>query len=296
MLKSFKEVMDKAQARDTRRLAVADAAGGSVIEALKEAADKDIIFPVLVGDPKKIQPIAEEKGLKNFELVEAFSPVEIGAKTVELVRNGQADMIMKGKVSTPVLMKAVLNKEKGLRKGKLLSHVAVTEVANYPKLMLFTDGGINIQPDIKAKGDILKNAIDLANGMGIERPKIAALSTIENVNPDMPETVDAALLTKMGQRGQFGNVHIEGPIAVDVILSEAAKQAKNFDTELTLDADIFLTPNISTCNMSIKFLIYLANALVGGLVVGATCPIVLLSRSDTADIKLASIALAAALD
>ncbi len=296
MLKSFKEIMEKATSRKTRRLAVADAAGGSVIEALKEAQEKDIIVPVLVGDPDKIKPIAEEKGLTGYELIPAHTPEEIGAKTVELVREGKADMIMKGKLSTPVLMKAILDKEKGLRKGKLLSHVAVTEVKNYPKLMLFTDGGINIRPDIKEKTDILMNAAWLANGLGIERPKVAVLCAIEVVNEKMPETLDAAMLTKMSERGQLGNVYVEGPIATDVVLSEAAKKAKGIETELTLDADIFLLPDIASGNIAVKSLLYLADATVGGLVVGATCPIVLLSRSDTAEIKMASIALAAAID
>ena len=296
MLKSFKEIMDKASSQETKKLAVADASGKSVIEALKAAVDKNIIFPILVGDPDKIEPIVKEVGLTKYELVEAKSPKEIGAKTVELVRQGKADMIMKGKLSTPVLMKAILDKENGLRKGKLLSHVAVAELKNYPKLMLFTDGGINITPDIKQKVDILKNAAWLANGLGFERPKAAILTAIETINENMPETVDAAMLTKMSERGQLGNIHVEGPIAMDVVLSETAKKAKGIDTELTLDTDIFLTPNIASGNIAVKALIYLADALVAGLVVGAKCPIVLLSRSDTAEIKLASIALAAALD
>ncbi|MFP4458815.1 MAG: bifunctional enoyl-CoA hydratase/phosphate acetyltransferase [Candidatus Zixiibacteriota bacterium] len=296
MLKSFKEIMKKAESGKPRPLAVADAAGAAVIEALHEAAKLNIIKPFLVGDPEKIKPIVEKIGLKNYELVEAKEPGEIAKKSIQLIHDGKCEMLMKGKLSTPILLKAVLDKKTGLRKGKLLSHVAVTEAPNYPKLMLFTDGGMNIRPDLMQKIEILKNAAWVANGLGIETPKAAALAAIEVVNDDMPETIDAALLAKMSDRGQLGNIIVDGPIAIDVVLSKDAAAAKKMQSPLTEDADIFLLPDIASGNISVKSLIYLAGATVGGIVVGATVPIVLLSRADSAAIKLASIALAAALD
>lgn len=296
MLRSFEEIFAKAKDSETRKLAVADAAGKAVIEALKDAVDMGIIHPVLVGDPDKIKPIVEEVGLDKYDIVEAKDPKDIGAKTVELVRNGDAQMLMKGKLSTPILLKAVLDKQNGLRKGKLLSHVAVVENPNYPKLMLWTDGGMVIRPDIHQKIDLLNNAAWVANGLGIDTPKAVALCAIETINQDMPETVDGALLTKMSERHQLGNIEVEGPLAIDVVLSKDAAAAKKIDTPMSEDTDIFLVPDVATGNIAIKSLIYLADVTVGGIVVGATAPIVLLSRSDTKKQKLASIALAAALD
>ena len=291
MLTSFAQIIEQAKNSRKRNLAVADASGDAVVEALVEAEKMEIIKPFLVGNPDKIEPLAKKYNLTDYEIIPAKEPVEIAEKTVELGRTGKCDMIMKGKLSTPILLKAVLDKEKGLRSGKLLSHIAVMEVEKYPKLIIMTDGGMNIRPDVKQKSQILMNAGIVAEKFGMEKPKAVGLAAIEVVNPDMPETTDAAMLTKMSQRHQLGNIIFEGPLAIDVVLSKDAAKAKHIETDMPEDTDIFLVPDIASGNIFAKALIYLADAKIGGIVMGAKLPIVLLSRSDTAETKLNSIAL-----
>ena len=273
-----------------KKLVVADAAGKSVIEALKQAHDMGMISPLLVGDKAKIEPLLEEVSLNEAQIVHETDPNAIAAKSISLIRDGEGDMLMKGKLSTPILMKAVLDKEKGLRKGKLLSHTAIMGVEGYPKLLIVTDGGIVINPDLAEKASILNNAYDVAKGLGIDTPRVACLAAIEKITDKQPETLHAVQLTKMAERHQLQPMIVEGPIAADVLLSEDAAKAKGIETDMTLNADIALVPNIAVGNVMVKSLIYLAGAKVAGLVMGASCPIVLLSRSDTAEIKLLSIA------
>ncbi len=292
MLTNFDQVVKKAVSGKRKRLVVADAAGKAVIEALTRATEMGMIEPILIGDKSKIEKLVGEIGLTNARIVDEKSPEAIGQKCVEMIRAGEGDMLMKGKLSTPVLMKAVLDKKKGLRMGKLLSHVAVIEVEGYPKLMAMTDGGIVINPDLKEKMALIENAAQVVRAFDIEIPKVACLAAIEKITEKQPDTIHAAELTKMSVRRQLGKVDVEGPIATDVLLSHEAAKAKGIESRMTLDADIVLVPNIIVCNAFVKGLIYLANAKVAGVVMGAKCPIVLLSRSDTAEIKLISIALA----
>jgi len=291
MLTNFVDILEKAKSSRKRNLAVADAAGDSVIEALTEAEKMGIIKPYLVGIPKKIEPLVEKYRLDDYEIIEAHTPEEIAEKTIELGRSGQCDMLMKGKLSTPVLLKAVLDKEKGLRTGNLFSHVAVMEVAKYPKLILMTDGGMNIRPDFEQKRQIIANAEIVAKKLGCEKPKAVGLAAIEKVNPDMPETTDAVKLTGLSKQKKLGDVIFEGPLAMDVVLSKSAAQAKGIETKMAENTDIFLVPDVASGNIFAKALIYLADAKIGGIVMGAKLPFVLLSRSDTAEIKLYSIAL-----
>jgi phosphate butyryltransferase len=291
MFKNFGQIKEKTIGLK-KRLVVADAAGKEVIKALSKATLRGMIEPILVGDENKIAPILGEVGLSGIKIVHETDPVAIASKSVELVRSGEGEMLMKGKLSTPILMKAVLDKKNGLRKGKLLSHVAAMEVKGYPKLMLITDGGIVIDPDLAQKVSILNNAAQLAYALGIETPKVACLAAIEKISEKQPETLHAAQLVKMAERGQLEPMTVEGPIAMDVILSEEAAKAKGIESQMTRDADIVLVPNVPTGNAMVKALIYLAGANIGGIVLGAACPIVLLSRADTAQIKLCSIATA----
>ena len=291
MLKNFAEILERAKTSHRRNLAVADAAGDAVIEALAEAENMGIIKPYLVGDAEKIEPLAKKYNLAEYEIINAIEPEEIAQKTVSLGREGKCDMLMKGKLSTPILLKAVLDRENGLRTGNLLSHIAIMEVEKYPKLMMMTDGGMVIQPDLEQRIQIISNAEIVAKKFGIEKPKAVGLAAIEKVNPDMPETVDAEKLTKMSQNGELGDVIFEGPLAMDVVLSKDAAKIKKIETQMAEDADIFLVPNIACGNIFAKALIYLADAKIGGIVMGAKLPIVLLSRSDTAQTKLNSIAI-----
>jgi phosphate butyryltransferase len=295
-IQSFDQLLAFIKSREKRKLAIASAEGEETVEAVKQATDEDIIQAVLIGDGAKIMELCQrlEVDLNKVEIVNAKDPKLTSQLAVEFVKHKKADMLMKGKVDTSTLLKAVLDKETGLRSGRLLSHVAVVEVENYHKLMLVTDGGMNINPDINKKVGILENAVDVARKLGIEKPKVSCLAAVEVVNPEMQETVDAAVLVKMAERGDIRDVVIDGPAAFDISIDSQAARMKGIVSPVAGDADIFLAPNISAGNIFVKALIYLAKAKVGGIVVGGGAPIVLLSRSDTAAMKLYSMALGAA--
>ena len=292
---SFDQLLSTVKGTERKKLAIASAEGEEIIEAVKQAVEEKIIFPVLVGDQAKITESCGRRklDLAEVEIVNAPDPKLAAKVAVETVKQGKAEMLMKGKVDTSTLLKAVLDKESGLRTGAFLSHVAVMEVETYPKLMLVTDGGMNIRPDIKQKAEIINNAVEVAKRLGVETPKVACLTAVELVNPDMEETVDAAGLVKMAERGDIKDVIIDGPIAFDAAINAEAARTKGLVSPVAGDADIFLVPDIASGNIFVKSLIYLSGAKVGGLVVGAGAPVVLLSRSDSAQTKLYSMALGA---
>jgi len=294
MLKSYSDIYQAVQQLDhTKTISVAMADDESVLSALRDAEAQNICHAMLVGDPDSIRSVAGKVGypLQEDRIVAAGSDVEIAQKAVDLVRNGTAEILMKGHISTPMLMKAVLAKETGLRKGDVLSHVAVAEIPTYPKLFLLSDGGINILPSLEKKEAILQNSLSVARQLGIAIPRVAVLGPIEKVNPKIPETVDAAELQKMAQAGKYGDILLEGPIAMDVAVSEEAARRKGISSRIAGDVDIFIVPDITCGNVAIKVLMRLANAKVGGVVVGAKVPIILLSRSDQPEEKLNSISL-----
>ena len=297
IITSFDQLISTVKNKKRKRLAIASAEGEEIIEAVKKAVEEGIISPVLIGDQDKIEQLCQKKklALDEVEIVNVPDSKLTSKMAVQMVKEKKAEMLMKGKVDTSTLLKAVLDKESGLRTGTLLSHVAVVEVKSYPKLMLVTDGGMNIKPDIKQKADIIRNAVDVAKKLGIEKPKVACLSAVELVNPDMPETVDAAGLVKMAERGDIKDAIIDGPIAFDVAINVESARMKGIDSPVAGETDIFLVPDIASGNIFVKSLIYLAGAKVGGVVVGAGAPIVLLSRSDSAEMKLYSMALGAAI-
>jgi phosphate butyryltransferase len=292
---TFDQLLSMVKGKERKRLAIASAEGEEIIEAVKQAVEEKIIYPVLVGDQAKLTELCGKKKLDpaEVEIVNAPDPKLAARAAVEAVKQGKAEMLMKGKVDTSTLLKAVLDKESGLRTGAFLSHVAVVEVSSYPKFMLVTDGGMNIRPDIKQKAEIVNNAVEVARRLGVERPKVSCLAAVELVNPDMQETVDAAGLVKMAERGDIKDAAIDGPIAFDAAINLEAARTKGIVSPVAGDTDIFLVPDIASGNIFVKSLIYLAGAKVGGLVVGAGVPIVLLSRSDSAQTKLYSMALGA---
>jgi phosphate butyryltransferase len=202
-------------------------------------------------------------------------------------------MLMKGKTDTPTLLKAVLDADTGLRTGRVLSHVAVVEMPTYPRLMLWTDGGLNIRPNLEMRLDIIRNAVEFAGKLGIGVPNVALLSAMEKVNPKMEETVDYERIVTLQREAPFVDAVVEGPVAMDVALSPESARIKEIETRIAGATDVFVTPEISTCNIAVKGLIYLAGAKASGLVLGARVPIVLLSRSDDAQTKHRSIALGA---
>lgn len=294
MLTNFQMVLDEAKKRGGGRIAIAGAESTAVLEAVRMGLEYGILKPVFVGNEEKIAAIAREIAfdLAGIPIHHRTDENDTAEKAVALVHAGEADGLMKGKVSTPTLLKAVLNKKFNVRTDRLLSHIALLEVPTYHKFLLSTDGGMVIRPTLEQKVGILKNGVEVMQKLGVERPKVAVLAAIETVNADMPETVDAEALVGMAKKGDLGNVEVEGPLALDIALSPEAARIKGVDSKITGDPDILLVPDIASGNILGKALWHLAGAKIAGLIVGARKPIILLSRSDSAMTKLNSIALA----
>ncbi|MBC8499141.1 MAG: bifunctional enoyl-CoA hydratase/phosphate acetyltransferase, partial [Candidatus Atribacteria bacterium] len=247
----------------------------------------------LVGDKKEIIQIANQIGIDpaNYEIIDKTDKTEAVRYAVELVRNNEASILMKGMLGTARLLKAVLDKEIGLRTNRILSHVYTLEIKDYNRLLTMTDGAMNISPDLKQKAQIIQNAIYYAHSLGIEKPKVAVVAALELVNPDMPATIDAACLAKMSERGQIVGGIVDGPLGFDNAISKEAAKHKGIESPVSGEVDIILVPNIESGNIFAKGLVYLAKAVPAGLLLGAKAPVVLVSRSDSAQSKLYSIAL-----
>lgn len=286
----------KAQ-KNTKRLVVAAAQLQSVLTAVKEATEMGIIVPILVGDEKEIKRISANISwdISKIKLIAQKDIVKAIIDAVALVQKGEADILMKGIVATKDLLKVVLDKEMGLRKEKILSHIAFFESPYYHKLFCVTDAAMAINPDLATKINMINNAVAASVKLGIENPKVAILAPVEVVNPKMEATVHAALLTQMNKRNQIKNCLIEGPLALDNIVSKKAAEEKGINSEVAGDADIIITPDINTGNVLYKSLNFLGGASSAAIVTGAKVPIVLTSRSDNKTTKLMSIALAAAM-
>lgn len=295
MLKTFEEVISMAQSQRTKKVAVAAAQDKPVLEAIKGAREIGLAEAILVGDKEKIEEIAKEIGmdLNSFEVIHEPNAAKAALKAVELVSTGKADMVMKGLLDTANFLRAVLNKEIGLRTGKLMSFVAVFDVPGIDRLLFITDAAFNMYPELKEKIDIVNNAVTVAKALGIETPKVAPICAVEVVNPSMQATIDASILTKMNDRGQIKGCIIDGPLALDNALSEEAAHHKGISGPVAGKADIFLMPNIEAGNIMYKTLSYATNSKNGGLLVGTSAPVVLTSRSDSHEAKMNSIALAA---
>ncbi|MBN8208201.1 phosphate butyryltransferase [Bacillus sp. NTK071] len=289
------QLLTHASNQSNKTVALAAAADMEVIEAVKLAVEQNLASFILYGDEDKIIKMVNEFNLSTSEdikVVHELSDRDACKSAVTAVSNGEADVLMKGMVSTSVILKEVLNKEYGLRKGKVLSHVAAFDVHGYDRLIFVTDSGMNIEPDLTQKVEIVKNAVSIARGIGIETPKVASLAAVEVVNPSMQATLDAAALTQMNMREQITNCIIDGPLALDNAISIEAAAHKGIKSEVAGCADILLVPSIEVGNALYKSLVYFSNAKVGGVIAGAKAPIVLTSRADSAKSKVYSIALA----
>jgi len=295
-LKNFHDLIEKVQKNDSiKRVAVAAAHDEHTLEAVFKAAGDKLVEPVLVGNKEKIAGIL--KGL-NVEydlnsIISTESDKEAAEKTVELIHENKADFIMKGKLQTADLLKAVVDKEKGLRTGNVISHIAILEVPAYHKLIAVTDGGMVMYPNAEEKKQILENAVDVFLAMGYECPKVAVLAAVETVNPKMPETVDAHELEQMNLRGEIKDCIIEGPISYDLAMNKESAVIKGYESQVAGDVDVLIVPDITAGNILGKSLIYSANAKMAGIIVGAKAPIVLTSRGSSAEEKFLSLALAA---
>lgn len=295
MGKNFKELFSHLKAIKTKKVAVAVAQDEPVLEAIKLANDRNIVEAILVGDKDKIEKVAEklDMDLNSFQIVHEKDSKKATLKAMELVSTGQADMVMKGLVDTATFLRGVLDKEVGLRTGKLMSHVAVFEIEGIDRLVLLTDAAFNTYPDLKAKAQIINNSVMVAKACGISNPRVAPICAVEVVNPDMPATVDASLLSKMNDRGQIKGCIVDGPLALDNAISEEAAHHKGIGGEVAGKADILLLPNIEAANVMYKCLTYTAKTRNGGILVGTSAPVILTSRADSCETKVNSIALAA---
>jgi phosphate butyryltransferase len=293
MFRTLDELVDAARAAGPVQIAIAAGHDTDVIEAMKKAEELGLANGIFVGDPRKICSLAEAAGLQipDAQLVSEPDDAIAARKAIALVRDGRADLLMKGKTKTAALVRAVLDKEAGLRGNRLLSQVIVFQVPGFDRLMLMTDAGINIAPTFEQKAEMCRNAIEVANAIGIERPNVALLCALEFVNPEMPATVDAAALTLMNRRGQLTGAYVEGPLALDVPLSKFAADRKGIESPLVEKTDIFVAPDIEAANILYRAILYFAKGKSGGIVVGAKVPLILLSRAEPPETKIYSIAI-----
>jgi len=293
MLRTFDEVLNKAKDYGPKKMAVASAGAEDVLKAVEAARKEGLTDSILVGNRKEIIQIAEKMGIDpdNYEIIDKSDKTETARCAVELVRNKKASILMKGMMGTARLLKAVLDKEIGLRTNRLLSHAYVLGVKDYNRIITITDGAMNISPDVNQKAQIIQNAIYFCHALGIEKPKVAALAAVELVNPVMPATIDAACLAKMSERGQILGGIVDGPLAFDNAISKEAALHKGIESPVSGEVDILLAPGIEAANIFAKGLVYLAKAQPAGVLLGAKAPVVLVSRSDSAESKLYSIAL-----
>jgi len=289
---TFQQVLDLARRFGPRRCVVACGEDCATLEALAEAQSKGIARAALYGDRQRIVTICSslKADPEQFEVHDAPVPEAAVAGAVkDVAKNG--DFLMKGQVETALFMHGVLAEENGLRGERILSHVAFLELSTYHKVLSITDGGINAELDLARKIDIVRNAVELSHFLGNPKPKVALLSAVEKIKLNIAETLDWAIITRMGEQGEFGSCIIEGPLAVDVALSCEAARIKRIASQVAGDVDILVVPTMATGNILAKGLQYLGGAKAAGIVVGAKKPIVMLSRADTAETKLYSIAM-----
>ena len=293
---AFKRLIDRVKAFARTPTAVCHPCSKEALEGAIDAADTDLIDPILVGPEAKIRELAESLNLdlSPYRLVDALHSHDAAAKAVALCRSGEAEALMKGSLHTDELMSAVVPSVTGLRTERRVSHVFVMDVPTYPRPLFITDAAINIYPALEDKVDILKNAIQLAHALNIPQPKVAILSAMETVNPKIPATIEAAALCKMADRGQIDGAVIDGPLAFDNAISREAALIKGIQSPVAGEADILLVPDLEAGNMLAKQLAYLARADSAGIVVGARVPIMLTSRADSAEARLTSCAVAVA--
>ncbi|MDR6998667.1 phosphate butyryltransferase [Neobacillus niacini] len=290
-------LIDRATQLKKNTVAVAVAEDFVVMEAVMDAIKRNLANFILFGNQERIHRMIEAEQHKinpdkSLRIVHADTNEMAAELAVKAVSNNEADVLMKGNIPTNVLLKSVLNKEYGLRTGNILSHVAVFEIPNRDRFTIVTDSGMNISPDLEQKAQIIKNAVAIAKGIGIETPKVALIAAVEVVNPAMGATVDAAALTVMNRRGQITGCIVDGPLALDNAVSVIAAEHKGIKSEVAGKADILVVPAIEVGNALYKSLVYFANAKVGAVIAGAKAPIVLTSRADSAESKLYSLALA----
>lgn len=291
---AYKRLIEETQSDEPLMTAVVHPCSEQAILAVVDAARARLIEPLLVGPAKKIRAVAAQAGadISSYRLVDTDHSHAAAARAVELVRSGEARLLMKGSLHTDELMSAVVPRDTGLRTERRISHAYVMDVPGHPSPLIITDAAINIAPSLEEKADIIRNAIDLAHVLGIAAPKVAILSAVETVNPMLPSTLEAAALCKMAERGQILGGILDGPLALDNAISEEAAREKGIVSPVAGKAEILVVPNLEAGNMLAKQLTFLGGADAAGVVLGARVPIILTSRADSLRTRLASCAIA----
>ncbi len=297
MITQLATLVDIAKSKRKRKIAVAAAADVHVLEAIKNAQEEGIIEPILIGDLTKVKEIAANinLNLEHIEMHDVKDNFEASLTATRLIGEGKAEILMKGLVSSGILLKAVLHKEYGLRKGSILSHVALFESPYYHKLLGVTDAAMNVEPTLEEKIAIIKNAIEVFHNLDITNPKVAIVGSVETINPKMEATMHAATISMMNYRKQITGCIIDGPLAIDGAVSKRAADLKHITSEVAGDVDLILAPDINGANILYKSMNFLGGATAAAVIMGATAPIVLTSRGDSEKSKFLSIALAAAI-
>jgi phosphate acetyltransferase len=290
----YEQLLERCKSLEPIPTAVAHPCDETSLSGAVEAASKGLIVPILVGPREKIQSVASSAGinLAKFQIVDAPHSHASAAKAVELLREAKAELLMKGSLHTDELMGAVVSRDGGLRTARRISHAFVMDVPTYHKVLIVTDGAINIAPTLEDKVDICQNAIDLAVALGREWPSVAILAAVETVTSKMPATIDAAALCKMAERGQIKGGSLDGPLAFDNAISKDAAKTKGIQSDVAGDPDILLAPDLEAGNILAKQLTFLAKADSAGIVLGARVPIILTSRADSVRSRIASCAVA----
>jgi len=294
VIRSLDEILEAIKGEEMRRVAVAVADDESVLTALQDARERGMADAILVGHEMNVRAAAEKVGfdLSDTAIVHEPSATRACVRAASLVRENQADVLMKGHVHTDDFLRGVLDKEQGLRTGSIMSHVFLLDTRHLGRITMVTDGAMNIAPDLLTKGAIIMNAVYLAHHLQMECPRVGVLCAVELVNPAMPTTLEAAALAQMSRRGQFPRCVVDGPLALDNALSVVAAKHKGIESEVAGNCDILLVPNVECGNVLTKSYTYLARSLTAGVLVGAAAPVVLTSRADSAESKMYSIATA----
>jgi len=284
----WEPVLQKARAKAKKKIAVVCPGNVEILVGLQLA--QDLVEPYLIGNPAIIEPLLAKVPIPGAVVVPTSDTTTAIEKGIALAREGEVHLLMKGMVRTPDFLSRVIARESGLRTG-FLSHIAAHSLKEYPKLLFISDAGLNPKPDLEQKSFILKNAIKFLKNLGIETPKVACVASVETVHPDLKDTVEAAALATMAERGQFGDAIVEGPIGLDIAISKNAARLKAYKGTIPGEVDLILVPDVASGNFLSKALIYFAGAEAGGVVTGGKIPIVLLSRADSPIFKFYSIAL-----
>lgn len=298
MMTHLSELVDRAKNKPKRKIAIAAAGDYEVLEAIKHAIHEGLVEPVFIGHKPKITTIAEELNfdLRPYEIIHDPDPTHAALEATRLVREGNADILMKGLVSTQYLLRAVLDKEHGLRSGDLLSHVAFFESPYYHKILGLTDAAMNVSPTFEDKVALINNAVEAFHKIGIDLPKVAVVGSVETINPRMEATMHAATLSMMNKRNQIKGCIVDGPLALDNAVSKKSAELKHIDSDVAGDVDLVVAPDINGANFLYKALNFIGGATAAAVIMGARVPIVLTSRADSERSKFLSIALAAAMD